>query len=295
MKKVFLVCVAVIALVGVDIDSAAIEQEYQRLLLGQWQLLGIDMILNTDLGQEEKHVLNPIVSWRFEDDGCYYETVCYQGDTVIRQYGYVLRNDSIMLQVSSNHEISSWYMIDTLTRDRLVLTSAHPIKDGELMWVYRFQRDKASFAQSLLPASGAYSVLLDDSDMVNYRYVGSVLSKRDTIKLVLATSFFNNRVSSRCNARLGVYLDDSLYGYYTLGGDYYDFCVEDNILYCIKKDDLSNVTKIELHDGIASKVFIQDTVDEKGNVWGDYFYMDEYAKTGDEWLFPLVWIEYKFR
>lgn len=78
MKKVFLVCVAVIALVGVDIDSAAIEQEYQRLLLGQWQLLGIDMILNTDLGQEEKHVLNPIVSWRFEDDGCYYETVCYQ-------------------------------------------------------------------------------------------------------------------------------------------------------------------------------------------------------------------------
>ena len=154
MKKVFLVCVAIIALVGVEIDSAAIEQEYQRLLLGQWQLLGIDMILNTDLGQEEKHVLNPIVSWRFEDDGCYYETVCYQGDTVIRQYGYVLRNDSIMLQVSSNHEISSWYMIDTLTRDRLVLTSAHPVKDGELMWVYRFQRDKASFAQSLLPASG---------------------------------------------------------------------------------------------------------------------------------------------
>lgn len=50
--------------------------------------------------------------------------------------------------------------------------------------------------------------------MVNYRYVGSVLSKRDTIKLVLATSFFNNRVSSRCNARLGVYLADSLYGYF---------------------------------------------------------------------------------
>ena len=37
-------------------------------------------------------------------------------------------------------------MIDTLTRDRLVLTSAHPVKDGELMWVYRFQRDKASSA-----------------------------------------------------------------------------------------------------------------------------------------------------
>ena len=106
-----------------------------------------------------------------------------------------------MLQVSSNHEISSWYMIDTLTRDRLVLTSAHLVKDGELMWVYRFQRDEASFAQSLLPASGAYSVLLDDSDMVNYRYVGTVLSKRDTIKLVLATSFFNNRVYRRCNAR----------------------------------------------------------------------------------------------
>lgn len=117
--------------------------------------------------------------------------------------------------------------------------------------------------------------------MVNYRYVGSVLSKRDTIKFVLATSFFNNRVSSRCNARLGVYLDDSLYGYYTLGGDYYDFCVEDNILYCIKKDDLSNVTKIESHDGIASKVFIQDTVDEKGNVWGDYFYISCLAESNN--------------
>ena len=49
----------------VDIGRAGIEQEYQRLLLGQWQLLGIDMILNTDLGQEEKHVLSPIVSWAF--------------------------------------------------------------------------------------------------------------------------------------------------------------------------------------------------------------------------------------
>ena len=147
MKKVFLVCVAVIALVGVDIDSAAIEQENQRLLLGQWKLLGIDMILNTDLGQEEKHVLNPIVSWRFEDDGYYYETSCYQGDTVVRQYGYSFRNDSIMLQESPDPGISPWHVIDTLSADRLVLISIDSVKDGKLKHVYTLQKVAAEPVQ----------------------------------------------------------------------------------------------------------------------------------------------------
>ncbi len=131
----------------VDIVSTAIEREYQSLILGEWQLLKINMILTTVWGQEENHLLTPTVWWRFEDDGYYYETSCYQGDTVVRQYGYSFRNDSIMLQESPDPRISPWHVIDTLSADRLVLISIDSVKDGKLKHVYTLQKVAAEPVQ----------------------------------------------------------------------------------------------------------------------------------------------------
>ena len=108
-----------------DIMSSAVgnDSKWQAMLLGEWKLN--EVYRTTRLhGKEKTDTATPNVSWRFADDGFYYETVLHEGKEDTYQYGYTLRSDSIMLREETEYDEpwwTAWWVIDTLSQDRLVL------------------------------------------------------------------------------------------------------------------------------------------------------------------------------
>ena len=103
--------------------SGLIEFDWQLPLLGEWK---IDEVYRTTFfyGKGKTDTIAPDVSWRFADDGFYYETVRHEGKEDTYQYGYVLHGDSIMLREETEDDDpwwTAWWIIDTLSQDRLVL------------------------------------------------------------------------------------------------------------------------------------------------------------------------------
>ena len=105
--------------------SGLIEPDRQLPLLGEWKIN--EVYRTTHLhGKEETDTATPDVSWRFADDGYYYETVRHEGKEDTYQYGYVLHGDSIMLREETEYDDpwwTAWWVIDTLSQDRLVLVA----------------------------------------------------------------------------------------------------------------------------------------------------------------------------
>ena len=99
------------------------DSKWQAMLLGEWKIN--EVFRTTRLyGKEKTDTVAPNVSWRFADDGFYYETVHHEGKEDTYQYGYVLHGDSIMLREETEYDDpwwTAWWVIDTLSQDRLVL------------------------------------------------------------------------------------------------------------------------------------------------------------------------------
>ena len=127
------------------------------------------------------------------------------------------------------------------------------------------------------------------SDYVKYQPVGAIVSANDTIKFVLQTIYFNIKRSPRCNTKLAIYTNNNLYGYYPLGGDYYTFFVENNILNCINKES-KYVTKISFSNGIAESIFIY-----YDDTYGDYYTLDTENKDTTYWNFLMKYNSYRFK
>lgn len=108
------------------------EYDWQLMLLGEWKAVRLNKTKSFS-GKEETETFAPKFLWRFEDNGFYYETGYADGDSIIMQYSYFLRNDSLMLREENELGISPWFVIDSLSQDKLVLTSVDSIKDGTIV------------------------------------------------------------------------------------------------------------------------------------------------------------------
>ena len=99
------------------------------MLIGEWKAVRLNRT-KTVSGKEVTETLVPAFLWRFEDNRVYYETGYADGDSITMQYSYFLKNDSLMLREDNEPGISPWFVIDSLSQDKLVLTSVDSIKDG---------------------------------------------------------------------------------------------------------------------------------------------------------------------
>lgn len=102
------------------------EEDWQLFLLGEWKAVQMERTIICS-GEKKTETLVPKFSWRIDEDYFYYETTCYLGEWNTCQYGYVLRRDSIMLREETEYDDpwwTAWWVIDTLSQERLVLTSA---------------------------------------------------------------------------------------------------------------------------------------------------------------------------
>jgi len=132
MKKIMFLAILLAAMTAcksggepAELDEATPNSNAadSNLLLGEWKIN--EMYRTTHLyGKEKTDTVAPNVSWRFADDGFYYETVHHEGNEDTYQYGYVLHGDSIMLREETEYDEpwwTAWWIIDTLSQERLVL------------------------------------------------------------------------------------------------------------------------------------------------------------------------------
>ena len=108
------------------------EYDWQLMLLGEWKAARLNRTKSFS-GKEVTETLAPKFLWRFEDNGFYYETGYADGDSITMQYSYFLKNDSLMLREDNEPGISPWFVIDSLSQDKLVLTSVDSIKGGTIV------------------------------------------------------------------------------------------------------------------------------------------------------------------
>ena len=108
------------------------EHSWQLMLIGEWEAVKLNKTKNI-YGREITETFAPSFRWRFEDNGFYYETGFADGDSITSQYSYFLKNDSIMMREDEEPGISPWFVIDTLSQDRLLLTSVDSIKGGMIV------------------------------------------------------------------------------------------------------------------------------------------------------------------
>lgn len=105
-------------------SKGRLDHDWQLLLLGEWEVVRLDRRTITS-GKERNDTVVPNLIWRFDDDGYYYETAWHHGDTNTYQYGYTLRNDSIMFWEDSEQR-NPWLRIDILSQESMVLTNVDP-------------------------------------------------------------------------------------------------------------------------------------------------------------------------
>ena len=162
MKKTVMLCAVVLALVMLTAcksgtqnnvtvfenefnDSMAcgvgFEYDWQLMLIGEWKAVRLNRT-KTVSGKEVTETLVPAFLWRFEDNRVYYETGYADGDSITMQYSYFLKNDSLMLREDNEPGISPWFVIDSLSQDKLVLTSVDSIKDGTTVNTLTLKRVK---------------------------------------------------------------------------------------------------------------------------------------------------------
>jgi len=162
MKKTVMLCAVVLALVMMTAcksgarnndtvfenefnDSVAcsggIECDWQLMLIGEWKAVRLNRT-KTVSGKEVTETVTPKFLWRFEENGIYYETGYADGDSITMQYSYFLKNDSLMLREDNEPGISPWFVIDSLSQDKLVLTSVDSIKDGTTVNTLTLKRVK---------------------------------------------------------------------------------------------------------------------------------------------------------
>ena len=117
------------------------EYDWQLMLLGEWKAVRLNKTKSFS-GKEETETFAPKFLWRFENNGFYYETGYADGDSITMQYSYFLKNDSLMLREDNEPGISPWFVIDSLSQDKLVLTSVDSIKDGKTVNTLTLKRIK---------------------------------------------------------------------------------------------------------------------------------------------------------
>ena len=112
--------------------NGRIEHDWQLMLIGEWEAVKLNKTKNI-YRKEVTETFAPSFRWRFEDNGFYYETGFADGDSITSQYSYFLKNDSIMMREDEEPGISPWFVIDTLSQYKLVLTSVDSINGGMIV------------------------------------------------------------------------------------------------------------------------------------------------------------------
>lgn len=104
-------------------------------------------------------------------------------------------------------------------------------------------------------------------DMKKYTLIGSTDNNGDTIHYVLFSYFFNVKESKRCNNKLLIYLNKLLYGYYYLGDEGLDFCINNNVLFGYYRSNPSVKTALSFCLSSPTDWFVQ--YDNNGVPKGD--------------------------
>lgn len=124
-------------------SKGGLEHDWQLMLLGEWKVVRLDRRIITS-EKERNDTVVPNLIWRFDDDGYYYETAWHHGDTNTYQYGYTLRNDSIMLREDSE-QWNPWLRIDMLSQERMVLTNVDPSEHDTIVTTLTLKRTPIPF------------------------------------------------------------------------------------------------------------------------------------------------------
>lgn len=119
-------------------SKGGLEHDWQLMLLGEWKVVRLDRRTITS-GKERNDTVVPNLIWRFNDDGYYYETAWHHGDTNTYQYGYTLRNDSIMLREDSG-QWNPWLRIDMLSQESMALTNVDPSEHDTIVTTLTLKR-----------------------------------------------------------------------------------------------------------------------------------------------------------
>ena len=119
-------------------SKGGLEHDWQLMLLGEWKVVRLDRRIITS-EKERNDTVVPNLIWRFDDDGYYYETAWHHGDTNTYQYGYTLRNDSIMIR-EDHEQQNPWLVIDMLSQERMVLTNVDPSEHDTIVTTLTLKR-----------------------------------------------------------------------------------------------------------------------------------------------------------